>query len=142
LVGNYAYGWLFLETAAAFDHVFRALKDAPTSKSGRFQPTPIAVVAQAIRRAWARVAEFRAGERRMLEDAVEFQMGLEGLAVPHAARQDERHDSPHRTFRAPGLVYDPPVNGNPLRRRRPGPAPADETFGMGRGSRSSDRFSR
>ncbi len=72
----------------------------------------------------------------MVKEAVRFPGDLDGRVDGHAVR----HDAAQHVFRAPGLVYDPPVHGHPLRR----PPPAGEAhagiFGTGRGSRSSDRF--
>jgi hypothetical protein len=118
------------------------LKVVPTAPCGGFPPASTAVVSQALRRAWSRIAEIAAGERRMLGDAVGFSVDVGGLAERQGARPDDPHESSHRVFRAPGLVYDPPASGQPLRRRRPAAAPLDAAFGMGRGARSSDRFSR
>jgi len=78
----------------------------------------------------------------MLEDAVGFPGEPGGLADRNAVHSGDRHDAPHRIFRAPGLVYEPPASGQPLRRRRPAAAPQTADFAMGRGSRSSDRFIR
>ena len=116
------------------------MKFAPTAFSGRFWPTPVAVIAQAVRRVWARVAGIGGGERSMLEEAVRFPGDLDSRDDAHAARHDLRHAAAQHVFRPPGLIYDPPVHGQPLRR----PLPAGEAhagiFAPGRGSRSSDRF--
>lgn len=76
----------------------------------------------------------------MPEEAVRLSGDLDSRVDGQAVFHDLRHDAAQHVFRAPGLVYDPPVHGQPLRR----PLPAGEahagTFGTGRGSRSSDRF--
>jgi hypothetical protein len=121
-------------------HPDGAVKFAPTAFSGRFRPTPVAVIAQAVRRVWARVAGIGGGERSMLEDAVRLPGDLDSRVDAPATCHDLRHDAAPHVFKAPGLVYDPPVHGQPLRR----PLPAGEAhagiFAPGRGSRSSDRF--
>lgn len=96
-----------------------ALNPMPAKTNGKFGQAPTTVVAGAFRRAWARAMDFGFGGRGMPDAAVGFSGDLGGANAQRALGQDRSHDASHRIFRAPGLVYDPPVLGHPLRRIRP-----------------------
>jgi|CZKI01.1.fsa_nt_gi hypothetical protein len=95
-----------------------AMKRSPTETHGRLDSTPVAVVADAVRRAWARIVERVNGERSLLEHAATYSGDLDSLLVRHAVRHGRSQDGYHRVFRAPDLVYDPPVRVQPVRGSR------------------------
>jgi|SRR5271165_4532448 len=95
------------------------LNSTPSKTRGRLAPTPIAIVAGALRRAWVRIADRDNGERSLLDHAISFSGDLESLLVQHAVRHGQRREPAHRVFRAPELVYNPSLYRQPVRRARP-----------------------
>jgi len=89
-----------------------AVKPTPTEVRGRPHPTPIAVVAGAFRRAWVRIVERGSGGRPVLESAMSFPGDVDSLLALHDIRHGRHSDTPHRVFKAPSLVCDPPVHGS------------------------------
>jgi hypothetical protein len=96
-----------------------AMKRSPAKAHGRLDSTPVAIVAGAIRRAWARIVERIDGESRLLKHAAIYSDDLDNLLVQHAVRHGRNQDGSHRIFRPPDLVYDPPVRMQSVRESRP-----------------------
>ena len=92
-----------------------ALKRSPAETYGRPQPTPITIVAGAFRRALVRVLEIGRRDRDALERAIEYPGDLDCLLAQHDVRHAKHVDGSRRVFRAPDLVYSPPVHGGRTR---------------------------
>ena len=112
-----------------------AMKRTPSVTYGSLHPTPIAVVAGAFFRAWARIAERVNGGRRVLERAMICSGELDSLLVQHAVRHGMSQDGTHRVFRAPDLVYCPSARIGPRRAGRTAYAPGSSGPGTARDSR-------
>src|SRR5271157_6284821 len=97
-----------------------AMRSSPAKAHVRLDPTPVAVVAGAVRRAWSRIIERVNGERRQLEQAAIYSGDLDSLLVRHAVRHGRCQDGSHHVFRAPGLACVPPICMQPVRVSRPG----------------------
>jgi len=93
--------------------------NSPAHAYGRFQPTAVALVADAVRRAWARIAGSGHGESRMSEGAAAGSGDLENLLARHDVRRGRLPEGANRVFRAPGLVFVPAASLAPGREGRP-----------------------
>jgi hypothetical protein len=95
-----------------------AMKRTPAESYGRFAPTPFAVFTDIVRCAWYRVVERVNSDRCLLEQATIYSGDLDSLLIRHAERHGRHQNGSLRVFRAPVLVYDPPVRMWPVRERR------------------------
>lgn len=112
-----------------------ALKRSPAETYGMPQPTPITIVAGAFRRALVRVFEIGRRDRDALERAIEYSGDLDCLLAQHDVRHAKHVDGSRRVFRAPELVYFPPVHRQPVRGSRTKGAAAANAPRLGHHSR-------
>jgi hypothetical protein len=112
-----------------------AMRSAPADTFHGLHPTPVAVFAGAIRRAWARISDFGHGGRHSLEPAIGYSGDLESLLARHDVRRGRPHDGTGRVFRAPSLVFEPTIGIQPVRESRPSAVPIEGIPGAGHCSR-------
>jgi|GEM_PF-2194014 len=101
------------------------MKRARADTFHTLHPTPVAVFAGAIRRAWARISDVGRGERHSLESAMGYSGDLESLLARHDFRRGKPHDGAGRVFRAPSLVFEPSIGHQPVRESRSSSVPIE-----------------
>jgi hypothetical protein len=112
-----------------------AMKRARADTFHGLHPTPGAVFAGAIRRAWARISDFGHGGRHSLENAMNYSGDLESLLARHDIRRGLAQDGASRVFRAPSLVFEPTIGLQPARESRSSAVPLEGMAGAGHCSR-------